>query len=325
MVAIQGYGSYLPLYRINRGTIAEQHGDHGGQGELAVPAHDEDVVSLGVHAAKNALNHADVDGEELDAVFTASTSDPFDERGIAPHVAYPVGAPASTRTADFQGSARAATTAVEAAADAIEAGQADRVLVLGSDILHATAGSAAEQRSGAGAAAIIVGSEGGAATLESVTNNTTGFIGRFAHAKTGDEEGNARFNRSRYIEAVTGAVERLGTSSIDHAALPAPAEGWGAKALDELDLDATLHGTFEDVGYAGAAGVLLDMVDVFEHVSPDETVLIASYGPGGSDALTFTAGNAETPSMTTQDYRESKEYVTYAKHREYRERARGQV
>ncbi|RBI62370.1 hypothetical protein DMJ13_10895 [halophilic archaeon] len=38
MASIRGYGSYVPLYRIERASIAEQHDDHASGGETAVPA-----------------------------------------------------------------------------------------------------------------------------------------------------------------------------------------------------------------------------------------------------------------------------------------------
>lgn len=323
MVAILGYGSYLPLYRINRQTIAEQHGETAGDGEIAVPAHDEGLVPFAVHAAKNALSHAAIDGWDLDAVFTASISDPFNERGVAPHVAYAVGATESTRTGDFQGAATAATSAVQAAADAIEAGQAERILVVGSDILDADEESDVEQRSGAGAAAVILAEDSDVAKLQGSANCTSDFVGRFSHTDRGVQEGNSRLNRSRYIEAVTTAVNQVSQTEWDYVALPAPDGRWGAKLLDSLETDATLRSTFDEIGYAGAAGVLVELVNAFEHAGAEETVLLASYGPGGSDVLVFTTGDADTPPMTTRDYRDSKEYVTYAKHREYRKRARG--
>lgn len=321
MVTIRGYGAYVPLYRIERTAIAEQHGDYAGGGETAVPAHDEDVVSLAVSAAKHALDHAGVDGTDLDAVYAATTSDPFDERGVAPHVGYAVGADGAVRTGDFQGSARAATNALLAADDTVTAGRAETALVVAADVLHADPGTSAEQTAGAGAGALVVGpdSASGVATVEDAASETTGFVGRFKRAGSSPQEGDGRFNRENYLDAVTGAVERLGDVDPDHAAVPEPDGGWGDRALSALDLDAESHGTFDAVGFAGAGSILLDTVAALDAAAAGDRVLLAAYGPGGSDAVELTVTDVRDQEMTLQEYLDSKEYVTYAKHRDYRE------
>jgi 3-hydroxy-3-methylglutaryl CoA synthase len=331
MVSIGGYGGYVPLYRIERSTIAEQHGDYPSGGETTVPSHDEDHITMGVKAAKEALSHADVDGSSLDVVYVASVSDPFDEHGLAPPVGYAVGADQDVRVADFDGLARSATTAIQAAADAIEAGSAETALVVGSDVLTAPAGSAVERTAGAGAAAIVLQEQNGTvATIEGITNATTGFVGRFAVRDQGPVEGDSSFNRDvGYLDAVPAAIEALAerghTVEPDRAALPAEDSSWGDRALAATDLDAERHGTFDAVGYVGAAGVLLDAVAALEAASPGEQLLVAAYGPGGSDALLLeTSTGIETlPETTLQEYVDSKEYVTYAKHRAYRTQVGG--
>lgn len=328
MVAIQGYGTYLPLYRIERTTIADQHGGHAGGGETSVPAHDEDVVTLAVNAVDTAVAHAGADA--VDAVFAASTSDPFDERGIAPHVATAIGADAGARVADFQGSARAATNAVLSARDAIAAGSVSQAVVVATDILDAAAGSREEQTAGAGAGALVLGETGDVATVASAGAASTGFVGRFKRTGETPQSGDARFNRERYIEAVTAAIDRLDgslTTEVERAVAPAPDDRWGDRALGAADLEVERHSAFDAVGYAGAASTLIDTALALEEASPEDSVLVVSYGPGGSDALVVTTGaGVETlPDMTTHEYIESKEYVTYGKHREYRETARGDV
>ncbi|MHB9287933.1 hypothetical protein ACKVMT_12940 [Halobacteriales archaeon Cl-PHB] len=329
MVSIRGYGTYLPLYRIRREAIAEQHGTYARGGETAVPAPDENVQTLAVAALKNALSMADVDGASLDAVYAATTSDPFDERALAAHVGYAVGADGNVRVGDFQGSARATTNAILAARDAVTAGSADRVAVVATDVLGGAAGSDAEKTAGAGAGALVLDADGEVATLDATGVNTTGFVGRFTEAGETPTGGDAKFNRRHgYVDAVTGAIEELvGEFDPTSAAMPAPDDRWGDRALGALDVDPERHSTHAEAGYVGAASVLLDAVAALEAASPDDQLLVAAYGPGGADALGLTAGPAAdtTPEMTTDDYAESKEYVTYAKHRSYRDRARGEA
>ncbi|MGB9986104.1 hypothetical protein [Salarchaeum japonicum] len=315
MVAIRGYGSYVPLYRIERSTIAEQYGEQAGGGETAVPAHDETVTTLGVQAAKTALAHAGV--ESPDAVYAATTSDNFDERGVAPHVAFAVGASEDVRVGDFQGSARAATNAVLAARDAIDAGRADTALVVASDVLTADAGTSAERTAGAGAGALVLGDGDGVAELADASVATTGFVGRFTPSGETPETGDGRFNREHYLDAVTSAASDL-DGEFDRAAFPAPDGRWGAKAAGALDHDSEVDSTFDAVGFAGAGGVLLDLAASLDAAETGDSVLLAGYGPGGCDALRIDRTTDSVPEMTTDDYIESKEYVPYGKHRGFR-------
>jgi len=320
MTGIRGYGAYVPLYRVERADIAQQHGGYAGGGETAVPAHDENVVTLGVQAAKNALANAGADGEAVDAVFTATTSDPFDERGVAAHVGYAVGAGSDVRTGDFQGSARAATDAVLAARDAV-ANDCETALVVAADVLRADPDSGELQTAGAGAGALVLGN-GGVGTIEATASHTTGYVGRFKRDDS-PVTGDGRFNRKNYLEAVTGAVDSLEDADADHGVFPEHDGGWGERAAGAVDLDADLHSTFDAVGYAGAGGVLLDLAAALDEASADERVLLASYGPGGSDAIAVDVSEDTTPEMTVQKYLDSKEYVTYAKHLSFREQLGG--
>lgn len=328
MVTIRGYGTYLPLYRIERATIADQHGDGGGDGETAVPAHDEDVITLGVAAAKNALAHADLGGDALGAVYAASVTDPFDERGVAPHIATALGAEPAVRAGDFGGSARAGTTALLAGRDAVMADNGP-VLVVGTDLLRAAPGTAAERTAGAGAGAVVLAQEaaeaGPVATVETVAAETSGFVGRFTPAGDSPVAGDGRFNRDRYLDAATTVLDRLGVDDPDRVVLAAHDGGWGDRALRAADLAAERHTAFDRVGDLGAAAALVDMALALEAAAPDETIATVGYGAGGADGMTLRtgAGVERLPETTTGDYAESKEYVTYANHRAYRERAGG--
>lgn len=120
MTFIAGYGSYIPLYRIERATIGDQYGTRVPPGELAVPGQDENQITMATEAAENALAWTQLDGSNVDAVFTASITDELATHGIASHVAYKLGADGDVWTVDFQGSARSAGDAVSAAQTFLE-------------------------------------------------------------------------------------------------------------------------------------------------------------------------------------------------------------
>jgi 3-hydroxy-3-methylglutaryl CoA synthase len=318
MVSISGYGTYVPLYRIERAKIADQHGNYEAGGETAVPGHDENVLTLAVSAAKEAIEHAR--DPQLDAIFVATTSDPYSERGIAPHVAYAIGTPNDVRVADFQGSARAGTNALHSASDVVKAG--GTALVVGADAIPVDRGAPAERVSGAGAGAIVLDNNGDVATFNTSVTNTNGFVGRFRAENDGITIGDDRFNRHVYTQTVSKTVQHSGSDEFDHAVLPAPDSDWGRRALEETAVNAELRTAFENVGYIGAAGTFLDLAVALERAAPGEKLLVASYGAGGSDAFTMTTdkGVKNPPGTKPSTHIDSKEYITYAKHLDYRDR-----
>lgn len=321
MTVIQGYSGYVPHYRIARTTIAEQYGDEGRSGEIAVPAHDETVLSMATKASIGALNHAGVAREKIDAVFAAATSDPFDERGIAAQIAFTLGVGPDTRVGDFQGSARASTNALVTARDLVEGGVADSVLVAAADIIRADPGSQVERTAGAGAGAVVVSKRGDVATFTETDVRTTGFVGRFKRNDQGYTVSDDQFNRRKgYLDSVVPLLETLGRDA-DGVVLPAPKNRWPTKAISRADLDVDLYTTFQDVGYTASAGVMLDTALALDELAAGDRLVTVSYGPGGSDALRFEVGSgpADTPHKPLSEYVDDGQTVPYMKHRRYRD------
>jgi hydroxymethylglutaryl-CoA synthase len=320
LVGIEGYSAYVPHYRISRADIAAQYGDEGGAGEVAVPAHDETVLSMATRTGRAALEHADVAGTEVGAVYTASTSDPFDERGCAAQVATTLGIGPDTGVADFHGSARASANAIQAAVDAVRAGRVDRVLVTASDIIRTDPGSTVERTGGAGAGSVLISADESVASLTGTSGRTTGFVGRFKRSGEGYTVSDDHFNREKgYLETIVPLLENH-ASAADAVAMPGPKNRWPGKALREANASVDRHTTFEDVGYAAAAGLLLDTVLVLETIEVGEEFVAIAYGPGGADAVRFEVGSvAAEPSASVTDHIQNKQTVPYMKHRRYRD------
>ena len=79
-VGIIGYGAYVPRYRITAKEIARVWA--GGKAALpikekAVPGLDEDVVTMSIEAARNALLRAEIHAHQLRAVWVGSESHPY--------------------------------------------------------------------------------------------------------------------------------------------------------------------------------------------------------------------------------------------------------
>lgn len=321
VVVIDGVAGYVPLYRIQGEDIAAQHGGRG-RGEAAVPARDENHITMTNEAAEVALDRSGVESGDLGAVFTASITDYFAEHGIAGPLAYRLGVTGDVRTGDFRASCRAGSDALIAARTYVRATDTP-ALVAAADIMPVEPGhdEEADVGSAAGAAIIRADADSPAATIDGVGQETTGFVERHREHGKPTEQGDARFERRHGVRpAAATAVERAradGGSPPDRALASAPGYRLMQAALDSLEADQV--STFNDVGYAGAATYLLDLAYALESSDPDDTLVAVSYGQGGADAIAVTAGTSDPIGPTVADQIDAKEYVTYAKHLEYRE------
>ena len=82
-VGIVGYGAYVPRYRLPGTHISRMwDGEQGATAlpikEKAVPGLDEDVATMSLEAARNALLRSDVDPTSIRAVWVGSERHPYD-------------------------------------------------------------------------------------------------------------------------------------------------------------------------------------------------------------------------------------------------------
>lgn len=322
MIVIDAAAGYVPLYRVDRADVAEQHGGRGS-GESAVPGRDENHVTMASEAATTALDRATVEASDIAAVFAASVSDHYAEHGIAAQVAYRLDATGDVRSGDFQGTGRAAADAV-ATAQTFVRGTDRPALVVAADVMPVEPGGDDEPFVGAGAGAVVLAPAGHtdapAAAIDGVGQATTGFVERHREHGEATQHGDDSFERSHGITpAVTDALERLGRDTADVAVASAPGYRHEQTALAPIDADPV--STFQDVGYAGTATLLLDLAYALESAAVGDDVITVAYGQGGADAVALSVGEgvSDPPGLTVAEQLEAKEYVPYAKHLAYRE------
>ena len=94
-VGIIGYGAYVPRYRLPAAEINRIWKD--GEGgvpikEKAVPGLDEDVATMSIEAARNALARAGISPADLRAVWVGSESHPYAVKPTSTIVAEAIGA-----------------------------------------------------------------------------------------------------------------------------------------------------------------------------------------------------------------------------------------
>jgi 3-hydroxy-3-methylglutaryl CoA synthase/uncharacterized OB-fold protein len=297
VAGITSYGAYVPPTRLALATIDGRPPKEGEVGpERSVAWNDEDAITMGVAAAVECLRG--LDRARVDAVFFASTTQPFREKQAAALVAKALDLRRDVATADHAGSLRAGLAALRAGFDAVAAGSARAVLVVASDCRLAAPGSGLERSFGDGAAAFLVSDadvvarfEGGFAVADELVDLWRSERDRFVHSweeRFVLQEGYA----PNLVEAVRGLLERSGGAAGDFAklALFAPDERSHAGAVRALRIERerVVDPLFGRLGNTGAAFAPMLLAAALETARPGERLLVAGYGDG-ADALALRA------------------------------------
>jgi hydroxymethylglutaryl-CoA synthase len=325
MTHIIGFGTYLPYYRLKLEEIAKAWNRGGGRGEKTVSGHDEDIVTMGVKAGARALDHARISSDKIGAIYVCSLSSGFGENSIAAQVAYALGITGDVGCSDLGLSARVVTSSLQACSDAIEAKRIQFGLIIASDALRAKPGSDAELASAAGAAALVIGSKSGIASIMGFGSHTTSFISHYSLADQSrlidDERFIVKHGYLEHLARATKALEsskKISLSEISKIVLQAPDPKWPARALSKLGFKPEqLISLGAQTGYAGCASFLIDLAAACEQAKPNEKILAISFGPGGSDAfLLIVNENKPSPNSVGAQLAE-KEYLNYTTYLRY--------
>ncbi|MEJ2759366.1 MAG: hydroxymethylglutaryl-CoA synthase, partial [Anaerolineales bacterium] len=299
-VGVVGYGAYVPRYRLPAKEVARIWTD--GQGglpvvEKSVPGPDEDVVTMSIEAARNALKRAQIHADHLRAVWVGSESHPYAVKPTSTIVAEAIGAVPNTQAADWEFACKAGTEAMVAAMGMVGSGMADYALAIGMDTAQGRPGDPLEYTAAAGGAAFILGkAEESLAVIEasySFVTDTPDFFRR-AYQKY-PEHGHRFTGEPAYFKHVSSAAEAMMdatdtkpedyTYAVFHqpnAKFPqnvAKSLGFTAEQIKTGLLVPMIGNT-----YSGAA--IIGLTAILDEAKPGDRILMVSYGSGaGSDAM----------------------------------------
>ncbi len=289
MPGILSFGAYVPPTRLGFALMSGGAPGDGGP-ERAVAWSDEDSVTMAVAAAINCLRG--FERASVDALFFASTTQPFAEKQAAALIAKALDLRRDLRTSDFAGTLRAGSDALSAACDAVAAGSVGNVLLIASDCRLAPPGSALERNFGDGAAAFLIGAPGAIASIEGSYAFSEEIVDLWrAAGDTFVHSWEERFvvqqgYSAGICEAVKGLLTRLDADASDFAkfAIAAPDARSHKAAAHALGLsEASLVAPcFGQLGSAGVAFAPLLLVSALEAAQPGERLLLANYGDGGA-------------------------------------------
>jgi hydroxymethylglutaryl-CoA synthase len=336
-VGIVGYGSYVPRFRLPAKEVARVWtGKTSGMPikEKAVPGLDEDVITMSIEAARNAMARAQIDPTELRAVWVGSESHPYAVKPTSTLVAEAIGAVPNTQAADWEFACKAGTEALVAAMGLVGSGMGHYALAIGMDTAQGKPGDALEYTAGAGGGAYIVGpAEESLAVINasySFVTDTPDFWRR--EYQKYPEHGMRFTGEPAYFkhvsEAATHLMEASGTTAKDYkwAVFHQPNTKFPQRVAGQLgfSMDQIEPGLLVPIignTYAGAA--MIGLTATLDITQPGDRILVVSFGSGaGSDAFDITvtdkAPARQNLATKTREYiarRTEIDYATYVRFR----------
>ena len=336
-VGIAGYGAYVPRYRLPASEVARVWTD--GEGglpikEKAVAGIDEDVATMSVEAARNAMARAGVSPSQVRAVWVGSESHPYAVKPTSTIVAEAIGAVPNVQAADWQFACKAGTEAMVAAIGFVGSGMASYAMAIGMDIAQGRPGDALEYTAGAGGAAYLLGpAEDSLATINATYSYVTDTPDFWRRAYQKYPEHGQRFTGepayfAHISEAGKALMDATGTSAADYryAVFHQPNTKFpqrvaGMLGFNQEQIAAGLLVPLIGNTYAGAA--IIGLTAVLDIAEPGDRVLMVSFGSGaGSDAFDLQVTEAirerRERAPKTSDYiarRTEIDYATYSRMR----------
>lgn len=303
MAKIASYGAYLPKYRAALGEIQAFEGRPGRPRSktLAVPALDEDTLTMAWEAASQAIARGGVPS----TIITVTQSAPTGFRKMSQTLARAldgIDEPDAVTCYDLAGHPGSLLDAMEIAAGLVDAGRGP-VLVVASDYVVAYEDRVLDMLSAGGAAAFLI-AESGFATLGVVARD-----GREVYDvwRLGTEP-TARYRMEvlfdGYASAAKGAIGKLEavtgrkTAAYAKAAVSQP-HPQTVRGLGRLGVsDAALEGTVfvAEIGNLGVAALGISLAVAFDSTRKGNAVLAFGYGGGEGIAQEITIDAAPTKS-----------------------------
>jgi hydroxymethylglutaryl-CoA synthase len=336
-VGIVGYGAYIPRYRLPAREVARVWGAEPGGlpvKEKAVAGLDEDVATMSIEAARNALARAGADPHEIRAVWVGSESHPYSVKPTSTIVAEAIGATPDTQAADWEFACKAGTEAVQAAIGFVGSGMARYALAIGMDIAQARPGDALEYTAAAGGAAFLLGpGDESLCRIEASFSYATDTPDFWRRADEKYPEHGERFTgEPAYFKHITEAAQALmgglGTQPADYAFVifHQPNAKFPQRVGKQLGFKPEQMATgllAPLIGNTYAGSAMIGLTAVLDIAHPGDPILLVSYGSGaGSDAFSLQATDRlperQGLAPTTQAYIERRTEIDYATYARYR-------
>ena len=343
---IVSYGGYVPRYRITPKDIGAVWGVDGeamGRGlnirAKSVPGPDEDVITMSVEAARNALKKAPhIDPKDVGAIYVGSESHPYAVKPSATIVAEAIEAAPVMTAADYEFACKAGTAAIQTCMGLTISEMYRYGMAIGSDTSQGAPSDALEYSASAGAAAFVIGRDHLMATIDhtvSYTTDTPDFWRREGQAYP--SHGGRFTGEPAYFKHVMSCAnllfKRAGTSPADYdfAVFHQPNGKFPVRVgkmlgFNDKQMDTGL--LVREIGNTYSGAIMVGMCAIFDIAKPGQRMFAVGYGSGaGSDAFDITVtdgidGINRRAGRTMRSMVEDAKFVDYATYAKFRKKIR---
>lgn len=336
-VGIVGYGAYIPRYRLPGAEIAKVWTNGLGGSpviEKAVAGVDEDVTTMSIEAARNAVASAEIDPQNIRAVWVGSESHPYAVKPTSTIVAESIGTSPNIQAADWEFACKAGTEAVQASIGLVGSGMGNYTLSIGMDTAQGRPGDALEYTAASGGAAFVIGPADESYAIYqgsySYVTDTPDFWRRSgeSYPSHGDRFTGEPAYFAHTISSASRLMEMMGTTASDYnyAVFHQPNVKFPSRAAKILGFspEQVKDGLLaNDIGNVYSGSCMIGLTAVLDIAKSGDRILMVSYGSGaGSDAfdlkVTDRIKNKPTNIPTTQDYIQRRTQIDYATYSRYR-------
>ena len=340
MVGIIGYGVYIPRYRIKTESIAVVWGEDGaklarglGVFEKSVPGPDEDVATISVEAARNAVKHARIDPREIGAVYVGSESHPYAVKPTGTIVAEAIECTSDMTCADFEFACKAGTAAIQTSMGLVSSKMVKYGLAIGSDTAQGRPGDALEYSAAAGGAAFIIGEENPVATITHTSSYTTDTPDFWRREGEAFPSHGARFTGEpayfRHVGEGIKALFRKTETTVDdydyfvfhmpNGKVPLAMGRQVGVPPEKLEDSLVVR----QIGNTYSGSAMMGLARILDIAKPGDKICMVAYGSGaGSDSFALTVEDEILEHRgavpTVDDYIARKTYVDYATYAKFR-------
>ena len=337
---IVGWGVYIPVWRVRADEIAKMWGfDEAITKNLwieekAVAGEDEDTITMGWYAAKIAIERAEVNPNEIGAVFVGTESKPYAVKPSATVIGDSLGINKKKMASDIEFACRAGGEGIRNSIALVSSGSLKYALAIGSDTAQANPGDVLELTASSGAAAYLIGpSKESVAVFEGVVTyvtDTPDFWRR--EGSPYPIHGEIFTGEPAYFHHIVSAAhllfEELGLkpSDFNYAVFHQPNGKFPLQVGKILGFskEKVLPGIVTPwIGNTYNGSSLIGLAKVLEEAKPGDRILLVTFGSGaGSDAFSIVVKDGIEERVKrgplVKDLLMRKKYVNYAEYVKYR-------
>jgi 3-hydroxy-3-methylglutaryl CoA synthase len=293
-IGIVRYGAYLPKYALKREQIAQAWDFPVVPGNISVPNHDEDTITMAVEAGLDCLGL--LKPQIVDGLYFATTTPPYTEKQCVTVIATALDLRTDIMTMDETGTTRALSIALARAYETIKSSKAHFILVIGADMQQPMPESMFEYQYGAGSVAFLIGDRDVVINIEAYTSIADNVIGpykrnidTFVRQFEPKHEATHGFNTN--LPAVLKKIldeNRIPPKSVKKVALYSPDPRAGTAIGEKLGFSSQSieESLFLETGNTGNAFGAMALINALRRGKAGDLVVFGSYGDG-ADAFLF--------------------------------------